>query len=108
MLDEWGSVDGDTNADVIIHDRRQGRRDANYTGLANFALVAGFAIWYAMTGSNTALALEIIAAAWLAVSGVNREIYRTHTMVLIAERRAQLMEQKLQALSMDLFNLQRK
>ena len=107
MLDEWGSVDGDVNADAIIHDRREGRNVINYTGLINFALVAGFAAWYAMTGSHTALALEIIAAAWLAVSGVNREIYRTHTMLLIAERRTQLVEQKLQALSIDMIDMQR-
>lgn len=107
MIEEWGSVDGDANADAIIHDRREGRRNLSFNAFFNFALVAGCAIWYASTENSTALALEILAAAWLAVSGVTRETYQVYTMLMIAERRAQLTEQKLQALSIELFTLRR-
>lgn len=100
MLDQWGSVNGDVNADVILRDRRAGRRNLTFDGLTNFALVAGFAIWYGITGNSVALALEIIAAAWLVVSGVRRDAYQTYTMLLIAERRVQIVEQKLAEMTM--------
>lgn len=101
MLEDWGSVDGDGNADAIIADRREGRSDLNRTVLVNFAILIGCAVWYGLTESAAALALEIVAAAWLTGSGVQRWIYQTHTLVMIAERRIQLVEQKLARMEYD-------
>lgn len=107
MLEQWGSVDGDGNADAIIRDRRDGRRATYYAIFWNFTLVAGFAIWYAITQISAALALEIIAASWLAISGINRAVHETHTMLMIAERRTQLIEQKLRDFQIDLSDIVR-
>lgn len=102
MFETWGSVDGDGNADAIIADRREGRKGATISVLFNAALLASCALWYAMSESSLALAIEIIAAAWLASSGVQRALYQAHTLIMITERRAQLIEQQMQALSLAL------
>jgi hypothetical protein len=98
MLENWGSVEGDGNADAIIADRREGRRGGNYTVLWNFGLVAGCIVWYALTNSGIALALEILAASWLTIQAIGRPAYETYTMLSITERRVQLIEQKIEAL----------
>lgn len=107
MNNEWGSVDGDGNADAIISQRREGRVSIKINAFANFALLASFAVWFSLTESSTALALEIIAASWLVVSGVTREIYEAYTMVMIAERRTQLLEQKVSDIQSNLADLSR-
>ncbi len=92
----WGSVAGDGDAEGIAHRRRADRLGQRIVGFLSFALTSGFAIWFANTGSSTALALEIIAAAWLAACGVGSIIYPTFTLLMIAERRIQLVEQQVQ------------
>ena len=94
----WGSVEGDGEADVIISQRRANRLGERIVGLTSFVLTIIFAIWFAITGSSGALALEIIAAAGLTIFGVGSLLYKSHTMLLIAERRIQLVEQQMQEL----------
>lgn len=94
-MDDWGSVDGDGNAEAIIFQRSEGRMSIKIGIFVNFALLAAFAFWFALSESSIALALEIIAASWLVINGVTRETYDTYTMVMIAERRTQLLEQKI-------------
>ncbi len=101
-------MDGDSNADAIIRDRKDGKRDVIIGGLVNFVILAGCATWYAVTESSVALALEVIAASWLVVSGVQRVLYDAHTMVMIAERRTQLIEQKVRDIQIDLADLVRR
>ena len=88
MFQEWGSVEGDGNADAIIRDRKEGRRDNAYNPIINFVLLAVVSAWFAVTGSHFALAIEIILGAWLVGSGIRNSIYPLHTFVMIAERRA--------------------
>lgn len=90
----WGSVDGDGNADAIIASQREARRGLAYVGLWHFALVAGFALWYSLTASAVALALELIAVAWLTIGGVRLQLHQMNTMVLVAEARIRLLENR--------------
>lgn len=94
----WGSVEGDGEADVIIGQWRAKRIGEHIVGLSSLALTMSFAIWFAMTGSSSALALEIIAAAGLTIFGVGRFFNRSNTVLLITERRIRLVEQKVQDL----------
>ena len=102
MYQEWGSVDGDHNADAIISDRRSGLKGLSFGVFWNFGLVALFGVWYAWSETPLALVLVILSVGWLVGTGVAREVYRMHTMLMIAERRTQLIEQKLQAIAFDL------
>lgn len=91
--DRWGAVAGDTNAHAIMADRKRQRGgEAWGTGLAQLALI-GFAIWYGSSGSPAALAWLIVAAVWAINANTASDLSATHTFVLIAERRAQLIEQ---------------
>lgn len=94
LYNEWGSVDGDGNADGIIADRRESRRQAEYLLIFHFGIVVVCAFWYGWTETPAALAAQIVAVTWLILSGIRREIYLTHTLLLIVERRTQLLEQK--------------
>ena len=97
----WGSLDGDGNADAIIASQREARRALAYAVLWNFALVAGFALWYSLTTSAVALALELIAVAWLTISGVRLHLHQMNTMVMVAEARIRLLEQQIDDVRMD-------
>jgi hypothetical protein len=72
-----------------------------YATLWNFALVAGFALWYSLTTSAVALALELIAVAWLTISGVRLQLHQMNTMVMVAEARIRLLEQQIDDVRME-------
>lgn len=95
---EWGSVEGDTNASAIISDRRRDKGISGWgTGLGQLLFI-GMAVWYGNTGSHAALACMSVTGAWFVVSAVGTELFGTHTFVMIAERRAQLLEVAVQEL----------
>ena len=96
MIEEWGSVDGDINADAIISDRLHLKRVMGPFNLVVLALTLGCGIWYALSASQAAIALEIFLAAYLVAGWIQHDLYQAETMILIAERRIQLVEQKLQ------------
>lgn len=102
MNEVWGSVDGDVNADAIISDRRDGKKAANLACALLFPGLVIVAIWLGMTGSHAALAIGLVIAVLFLRSAVAADTYGTHTFVMIAERRAQLLEQKVQELQTDL------
>lgn len=97
MHQSWGSVDGDFNADAIISDRQSGMKALTFGAMWNFSLVAIFGAWYALTETPLALVLVVLAVGWLVGVGVARQVYGMHTMLMIAERRTQIIEQKLQS-----------
>ena len=102
MKEVWGSVDGDVNADAIISDRREGKKVADLSCALTFPTLVVVAIWLGMTGSHAALAIGLVIAVLFLRSAVAAETYSTHTYVMIAERRAQLLEQKVEGLQTDL------
>lgn len=102
MNEVWGSVDGDVNADAIISDRRDGKKVANLVCALLFPVLVIVAIWLGITGSHAALAVGLVIAVVYLRSAVAADTYGTHTLVMIAERRAQLLEQKVQELQTDL------
>ena len=95
----WGEVQGDDEADAIIWQRKKQIFDDNLVAIFNFILIVALAVWYVITDSRIALASEIIAASWLTVSGVKAAQNKTYTMLLIAERRIQLVEQQIDNLN---------
>jgi len=98
MIEEWGSVAGDLNADGIIRDRRSLKRWLGWTNFGFLVAAIAVAIWYAISGSHVALALEVFLSANLAAGWAQHGSYDTHTFVMIAERRAQLLEHHVQHL----------
>lgn len=60
------------------------------------------AIWYALSGGSGPLALLIVLAASTSAVWVHQDNYRTLTFVMIAERRVQLIEQRVQAMHQDI------
>ena len=102
MNDVWGSVDGDVNAKAIISDRRVGKKVTDLACALLFPALVIVAIWLGMTGSHAALAFGLVIAVLFLRSAGQADTYDTHTFVMIAERRAQLLEQKVQELQTDL------
>ena len=100
MTDRWGSVDGDYNADRIISDRQTQKSVAVWVSLVTGLLMIGCAVWYGTSGEPAALAWLILTAVWTVTGAVSQAIYETHTFVMIAERRTQLIEQRLLELHM--------
>lgn len=91
----WGDLEGDHDADGILAQRRSGLKRARWAVIKNFLIVLSCAVWYSLTESPTALALEIIGAAWLAVSGIRYTLYRQFTMLMIVERRVHICEKQI-------------
>lgn len=108
MVEVWGSVDGDTNAQAIISDRAGEKKAGYWTGLVSGLALIGCLVWFGMTGSQAALAWSIIAAVWTINARVGQELHSTHTFVMIAERRAQLLEQQVQELRAQVAELNRR
>ena len=99
MADEsWGNVDGDRNAEGIIADRLRARSSLTATIALFFAALVATAVWYALTGSRAALAIEIILAAICAGGWSKASTFETHTLVMIAETRARLIEGEVQGI----------
>jgi hypothetical protein len=93
-----GSVDGDTNAQAILSDRRVTPLMAGMM-IAQAAAPIGAAIAYGMTSHPGWLAFLILSAAWMVVGAVSTELHRHETWLLIIERRCQLIEQDADDLS---------
>jgi hypothetical protein len=104
-MDVWGSVEGDVNAKAIISDRRAVKKAIDWVSIGIGLALLGTAIWYGTTGQPAALAVLIVVAVWAIGGQVTGELHTTHTFVMIAERRAQLLEQQVQALRGDVGDL---
>jgi hypothetical protein len=95
---EWGFAEGDTDAAAIIADRRVAKK-SNVAGRAiSFFAFMGSAVWYANHGTPSALAMMIALGAAMVICVLATDIQQIETYALITERRAQLLEQKVQAL----------
>lgn len=105
QFENWGAVDGDGSADGIIANRREAKRYLNFQTLFNAGIFFACAFWYGSTENSAALAMLIVTSTWLVGIGVKREIYQTHTMLMIAERRAQLLEQKIRDIQFSLLDV---
>lgn len=101
-MDQWGSVPGDVNAQAIISDRRSEKKTLEIVRGVAFFFMIGSALAYGASESHGALAFLIMSAPFYAASLVMVEISKAYTIVQVAERRAQLIEQKLEALQTDL------
>ena len=99
---EQGSLDGDGNADAIIADRLPAKKSASVLGAVYGVAFLVTAVGYGLTGRPAILAALIVLAVWVINGTVSLHIYDTHTFVMIAERRAQLLEQRLQAVQSDM------
>lgn len=104
-MNDWGSVAGDTNADAIIRDRRRGDTTLGWLRLASIVVLVAAASAYTDSGAPGALAGLVIAATFAIGMGVASRLYETHTFVMIAERRAQLLEQEVADLRQDVRDL---
>lgn len=103
--DYWGAVPGDTNAQAIISDRRDGKTGVRWGGIISGLFLLAAAIFYGTTGEPGALAWLIVCAVWAVNNTVMTELYGTHTFIMIAERRAQLLEQAVQSLRSEVTSL---
>ena len=96
--DTWGSVQGDGDAKLIVSGRSRELSTLAITVSVFFLILLGVAVWYAITGSHAALAVEVVVAAICAAGWVRKELFVTHSYVMVAERRIQLVEQQIQAM----------
>ena len=95
----WGSVDGDTNAEVIISDRSRGREIGTIVEVLFGFLALGSALWFGVTEDRWALAATIILTSWSVAATVTAESYKLFTAEMVTERRAQLLEQDMNVLN---------
>jgi len=91
---EWGSVDGDTNAQAIFQDRRQSNA-THWVGGAVVILWLGSAIAFGVTGADGWLASLIVSSVWAGTATVENRFHELKTWIMVTERRAQLIEQDL-------------
>jgi hypothetical protein len=90
------------SAEAIIAARRPAKRvSVVLRGVILWAMIAA-AVWYGARGGSAALALLIVLAVMTLIGVLGTDLHRTHTFVMIAERRAQLIEHQLAALQRDL------
>ncbi|SFK71759.1 hypothetical protein [Caulobacter sp. UNC279MFTsu5.1] len=93
--ENWGDVAGDTNADAIIRDRKDEVKALNWVGAIIFLGFIATCIWYANSPSPGLLAFLIFMAVMEVGVLIQYELWKSHTILLIAERRVQLVEQQL-------------
>lgn|SRR5690242_10943618 len=105
-MDEWGSVDGDINASAIIRDRKEDRKWVRRASLFSGLPFLPCLIWFGMTGSHVALAIVIFSLSGVIQWSTEKALFETHTFALITERRAQLLEQQVQQLQSQSYDLQ--
>lgn len=89
---EFGSVDGDLNAKVIMEGRREPEMAA-WLQLAQALVTIGSAIAYGLTDHHGWLAFLILSVGWMVVGAVSQLLHQQMTWILIIERRCQLLEQ---------------
>jgi len=99
-MDDWDSVDGDVNADAIIHDRKHEAKLSKLAVWITLIVMLVSGAWFALNGESVALVALILSTAWYVVVRVHRSLFPMHTMLMIAERRIQLLEQRVQDLLM--------
>lgn len=101
--EQWGTVVGDGNAEAIINDRRDGLRLLIWVRRVLMLGLIACLFWVGSTGSSVALAFAL-GMLWLILdSSPDGSLYATHTMVMITERRAQLLEQQVLTLQTELW-----
>lgn len=106
-MDQWGSVDGDHNADAIMRDRRAEQAMDKYGLIVLGVALTGSMIWHGFTGDPWALSWLVLSGVWAVNAQTSRDIFTTHTFVMIAERRTQLLEQKVAQMQEDLYEARR-
>lgn len=95
MRYQWGDVDGDFNADAIIRRYREDARIYKYLGAASWLSLIAVAVWFSVDGANVALAILIVMCVLTIGVETHSSGYSNYAMTAIAERRAQIIEQKL-------------
>ena len=76
----WGSVDGDVNADAIISDRKAGLKTTEWTCSIMGLLILGIALWYGFTQSHWAIVAALIFTPSFVMSGIAIEQYKAFTL----------------------------
>lgn len=97
--DKWGEVDGDINAKAIMSDRKDAKKTQEWVNWIVALPLFGSFFWFGSTGSHWALACLIMSAVWAVGSAVITELFPIYTMLLITERRTQLLEHDMNALA---------
>jgi len=92
---QWGSLEGDYDAEAISRDRKASRGSAWFM-IVGYIALAGFLIWLGMGGGDTALAWSLGVAFLLLGEANNNVAHPTHTFVMIAEQRIRRCESMLQ------------
>lgn len=105
-IEKWGDVDGDGNADAIIGQRRSTRKLLGPMNTVLTILMLACAVWYGSSGGSGALACLIVVATTTGAGWVQRDIFESQTMLMIAERRIQIVEQKLQTASTSIYDIE--
>jgi len=108
LLEDWAASDGDSLADAVLKERQSAKWPDRVSVLVSFLGLLASAIWFALTGSHVALVAMVVTAVWSVNSGNGVELYDTHTLLMITERRAQALERTLRELQRDVCELRRR